>query len=80
MRSKKRRGMHEGVDRTELAVPGSAIERHNHTGNGAQPETDANEMAGKEVESVGDEVAERARRAAYPREDGDLRGPCGHRS
>ena len=80
MRSKKRRGMHEGVDRTELAVPSSAVERHDNTGNGALPETDANEVTGKEIEPVRNQVTERARRAANPREDRDLRGPRGHRS
>ena len=80
MRSEQRRGVHEGIDRTELAVPGRAIERHDDAGNGAPPETHANEVARKEVEPVGDQVAERARRAANAREDGDLRGPRGHRS
>src|SRR6266513_5754115 len=72
--------MHEGVDRTELAVPGRAIERDDDAGNGALSETDANEVAGKKVKAVRDDVAERARGPANAGEDGDLRGPGGHRS
>src|SRR5256885_2063551 len=72
--------MHEGVDRTELAAPGRAIERPDDAGNRALPETDANEVAGQKVKAVPDDVAERARGPANAGEDGDLRGPRGHRS
>src|SRR6266550_7067512 len=65
--------MHEGVDRTELAVPGRAIERHDDAGNRTLPETDANEVAGQKVKAVRDDVAERARGPANAGEDGDLR-------
>jgi hypothetical protein len=72
--------MHEGVDRAELTVHRSAVERHHDAGNGSLPQADANEMPGKEIESIWDEVTEGAGGAADAREDGDLRGPRGHRS
>jgi hypothetical protein len=80
MRTEERERMHERIDRPELAAGGRAVERHDDAGNGALSETDANEVPGKEIEPVGDEVAERACRSADAREDGDLRGPRGHRS
>jgi hypothetical protein len=80
MRTEERERMHEGIDRPELAAGGRAIEPDDHARYGALPETDANEVAGNEVEPVGNEVAERARGPPDPREDGDLRGPRCHKS
>lgn len=72
--------MHESVDRPKLARGGSTIERYDDAGNGTLSETHANEVPGEQIESVGDEIAEGARRAAYTGENGDLRGPGRHRS
>jgi len=72
--------MHESVDRAEVASGGCAVERDDDAGNGARPKADANEVSRHKVEPVGDEVAEGTRRPAHAREDGDLRGPCRHKS
>ena len=72
--------MHERVDRPEVAPGRRAIERDHHAGNGARPKADTNEVSRKEIEPVGDEVAEGARGPAHTREDGDLRGPGRHNS
>ena len=72
--------MYERVDGSELTVGRRPVERDHDTRNGTLAEADANQVARQNVEAFGDEVAERARRPAHAREDGDLRGPCGHRS
>jgi hypothetical protein len=72
--------MHQGVDRPEVTPRGRAVEGDHDSGNGTPSETDTNQMSWQEVEPVGDEVAEGARGPAHAREDGDLRGPGGHRS
>ena len=80
VRSEERERVHEGVDRPEVAPRRRAIKRDDDAGNGARPETHADEVPRQELEPVGDEVAEGAGGPAHSREDGDLRGPCGHRS
>ena len=70
----------ERVDGSELTVGRRPVERDHDTRNGTLAEADANQVARQNVEAFGDEVAERARRPAHAREDGDLRGPGRHRS
>jgi len=72
--------MDECVDRPELAPRGRAVQRDDDAGNGALSQTDANEVPGKEVEPIGDEVTKGASGSAEAREDGDLRGLRGHSS
>src|SRR5436309_1519005 len=79
-RSRARERVHEGVDRPEVTPRRRAVQRDNHAWNGTGSQTDADEVPRQELEPVGDEVAEGAGGPAHSREDGDLRGPCGHRS
>jgi hypothetical protein len=72
--------MHERIDGFQLTPSRRAVEGNHHARNGTRPEADADEVPGKKVKAVGDEVAEGARGAAYAREDGHLRGPYGHSS
>jgi len=72
--------MDERVDGTKLTVGRGPVERDHDARNGTLAEADANEVARQNVETLGDEVAEGARRSAHAREDRDLRGPGRHRS
>ena len=80
VRPKERQWMDECVDRPELAPRGRAVQRDDDAGNGALSQTDANEVPGKEVEPIGDEVTKGACGSAEAREYGDLRGLRGHSS
>ena len=72
--------MHKRVDGPELAVGRGPVERDHDARHGTLAEADANEVARQNVETLGDEVAEGARRPAHAREYSDLRGPGRHRS
>ena len=63
--------MHEAVDRLQLAI-GRDIEANDDPVDGAVAEGRPYEVAGPDLEILGDPVAERPRRAAQPGEDGDL--------